>query len=80
MKPPAIFLEKEALIFPPRIDANSFFTNGSNPAFRDSGRITSKSCAAEFDSYIPYFYSTYESENESVVSPKKKVILLYINV
>ena len=34
------------------------------------------SCAVEFDSYIPYFYSTYESENESVVSEKKKVIVL----
>ena len=34
------------------------------------------SCAAEFDSYIPYFYSTYEEENESVVSGRKKVIVL----
>ena len=34
------------------------------------------SCAGEFDSYIPYFYSTYETENESVVSGKKKVIVL----
>ena len=34
------------------------------------------SCAAEFDSYIPYFYSTYESENESIVSERKKVIVL----
>ena len=34
------------------------------------------SCAGEFDSYIPYFYSTYESENESVVSDRKKVIVL----
>ena len=33
-------------------------------------------CASEFDSYIPYFYSTYESENESVVSDKKKIIVL----
>ena len=33
-------------------------------------------CAAEFDSYIPYFYSTYEEENESVVSDKKKIIVL----
>ncbi len=33
-------------------------------------------CASEFDSYIPYFYSTYEEENESVVSGKKKVIVL----
>ena len=33
-------------------------------------------CASEFDSYIPYFYSTYEEENESVVSDKKKIIVL----
>ena len=34
------------------------------------------SCAGEFDSYIPYFYSTYENENESIVSDKKKIIVL----
>ncbi|MBR1816703.1 MAG: carbamoyl-phosphate synthase large subunit [Lachnospiraceae bacterium] len=34
------------------------------------------SCASEFDSYIPYFYSTYEDENESVISDKKKIIVL----
>ena len=33
-------------------------------------------CASEFDSYIPYFYSTYEEENESVVSNQKKIIVL----
>lgn len=33
-------------------------------------------CASEFESYIPYFYSTYETEDESVVSDKKKVIVL----
>ena len=33
-------------------------------------------CASEFDSYVPYFYSTYESENESIVSDKKKIIVL----
>lgn len=33
-------------------------------------------CASEFKSYIPYFYSTYENENESVVSNKKKIIVL----
>ena len=33
-------------------------------------------CASEFDSYVPYFYSTYEEENESVVSDNKKVIVL----
>ena len=34
------------------------------------------SCASEFDSYIPYFYSTYEVENESIVSDKQKVVVL----
>lgn len=33
-------------------------------------------CASEFKSYVPYFYSTYESENESLVSDKKKIIVL----
>ena len=34
------------------------------------------SCAGEFDTYVPYFYSTYETENESVVSDRKKIIVL----
>ncbi len=33
-------------------------------------------CASEFRSYVPYFYSTYESENESEISDKKKIIVL----
>ena len=33
-------------------------------------------CASEFESYVPYFYSTYEDENESVVSNKKKIVVL----
>lgn len=33
-------------------------------------------CASEFESYVPYFYSTYEDENESVISNKKKIIVL----
>lgn len=34
-------------------------------------------CASEFTSYVPYFYSTYDlGENESVVSDKKKIIVL----
>ena len=33
-------------------------------------------CASEFESYVPYFYSTYEDENESVVTDRKKVIVL----
>lgn len=33
-------------------------------------------CASEFESYIPYFYSTYEQENESIVSDRKKIVVL----
>ncbi len=33
-------------------------------------------CAAEFEAQTPYYYSTFEDENESVVSDKKKVVVL----
>jgi len=33
-------------------------------------------CAAEFESYTPYFYSTYEEEDEGSPSNTKKVIIL----
>ncbi len=33
-------------------------------------------CAAEFEAYTPYFYSTYEKENEARVSKRKKVVIL----
>ncbi|MCJ0587726.1 carbamoyl-phosphate synthase large subunit, partial [Enterococcus cecorum] len=32
-------------------------------------------CAAEFESSTPYFYSTYEFENESIRSPKDSVLV-----
>ena len=33
-------------------------------------------CAAEFEAKTPYFYSTFETENESIPSDRKKVIIL----
>jgi carbamoyl-phosphate synthase large subunit len=33
-------------------------------------------CAAEFESYTPYLYSTYEEEDEAAPTGKKKVIIL----
>ena len=33
-------------------------------------------CSSEFDSYVPYFYSSYERENESIISDKKKIIVI----
>jgi carbamoyl-phosphate synthase large subunit len=33
-------------------------------------------CAAEFEAYTPYFYSTYGDENEARETDKKKIIIL----
>ncbi|MCU0356106.1 MAG: carbamoyl-phosphate synthase large subunit [Cyclobacteriaceae bacterium] len=33
-------------------------------------------CAAEFEAQTPYYYSTFDAENESVSSSRKKVIVL----
>jgi carbamoyl-phosphate synthase large subunit len=33
-------------------------------------------CAAEFEAYTPYYYSTYEREDESRSSEKKKIMIL----
>nr|MCR4991107.1 carbamoyl-phosphate synthase large subunit [Lachnospiraceae bacterium] len=46
-------------------------TNGIFPVYR-----MIDSCAAEFESYIPYFYSTYEDENESKPGSRESIIVL----
>ncbi len=33
-------------------------------------------CAGEFDSKTPYYYSTYESENESIVNKKPSILVI----
>ena len=33
-------------------------------------------CAAEFESATPYYYSTYADENESIVTDRKSVVVL----
>ena len=33
-------------------------------------------CGAEFEAYTPYYYSTYETEDESKVSSRKKIMIL----
>jgi len=45
--------------------------NGITPVYK-----MVDTCAGEFTSETPYFYSTYEKENESIASDKKKVIVL----
>ncbi len=45
--------------------------NGISPVYK-----MIDTCSSEFESYVPYFYSTFESENESIVTDKKKIIVL----
>ncbi|PID77430.1 MAG: carbamoyl phosphate synthase large subunit [Deltaproteobacteria bacterium] len=33
-------------------------------------------CSAEFEAYTPYYYSTYEQENEAAASGRKKIVIL----
>jgi carbamoyl-phosphate synthase large subunit len=56
-------------------------TEGKIRTFRKSNGVEAvfklvDTCAAEFKAYTPYFYSTYEDEDETVASDKKKVIIL----
>ncbi len=44
---------------------------GVRPAFK---RVDT--CAAEFESYTPYLYSTYEGECEAAPSDRKKIVIL----
>ncbi len=44
---------------------------GVTPIFK-----TVDTCAAEFEAETPYHFSTYQEENESIRSPRKKVIIL----
>ncbi len=37
---------------------------------------TVDTCAGEFEAYTPYYYSTYETEDETVSSDKKRIIIL----
>ena len=46
-------------------------TNGITPVYK-----MVDTCAGEFVSETPYFYSTYEKENESIPSSDKKIIVL----
>ena len=37
-------------------------------------------CAAEFEAKTPYYYSTFDAENESVSSPTKRKLLCWAQV
>ena len=62
----------------------SLLFNTSEQAIRDIRRSKKvepvyklvDTCAAEFEAYTPYYYSTYEQENEIRASGKRKVVIL----
>ena len=45
--------------------------NGVEPVYKSVD-----TCAGEFEAYTPYYYSTYEQENEIRISGRKKVVIL----
>ena len=45
--------------------------NGLVPAYK-----LVDTCAAEFESYTPYYYSAYEQEDEARISDRKKIMIL----
>ena len=50
---------------------NTRIDNGIRPVFK---RVDT--CGAEFESFTPYLYSTYEDEDESEATSRKKVMIL----
>jgi carbamoyl-phosphate synthase large subunit len=46
-------------------------TDGIRPAYK-----TVDTCGAEFLAHTPYLYSTYEAEDESGVTPRRKIMIL----
>ncbi|WP_226037962.1 carbamoyl-phosphate synthase large subunit [Aquibacillus saliphilus] len=56
-------------------DVDDIYTNRMEQGIRPVYKMVD-TCAAEFESETPYFYSTYEEENESVSSDRNKVIVL----
>ena len=53
------------------ISATSRIKLGLEPAYK-----LVDTCAAEFESYTPYYYSTYEQEDEARRSDRKKIMIL----
>src|ERR1700722_12631829 len=47
------------------------YTNGIRPIFK-----LVDTCAAEFESHTPYFYSSYDEEDEAPPTDKRKIIIL----
>jgi len=58
-----------------KMDEKDFYTWRTEHKIKPVFKMVD-TCAGEFESSTPYFYSTYESEDESIESDKRKVIIL----
>ena len=58
-----------------RIDEDEVFNHRKSLGIKRVYKMVD-TCAAEFESKTNYFYSTFSTENESIVSNKKKIIVL----
>ena len=81
-KMPVILLRAKKLGFSDRQLAFAMGTSENEiRAYRKSAAITPTyrlvdTCAAEFEAYTPYYYSTYGDENERRESGKRKIMIL----
>ncbi len=58
-----------------RIDEEEVYEKRRTLGIRRTYKMVD-TCAAEFEAHTPYFYSTFDTENESIVSDKKKIVVL----
>ncbi len=58
-----------------RIDEHAVTKHRLKEGIRRTYKLVD-TCAAEFEAQTPYFYSTFDQENESIPSAKKKIIVL----
>ena len=58
-----------------RVDEQAVRTRRLSEGMRPVFKLVD-TCAGEFPAETPYYYSTYETENESVVTDRKKVLIL----
>jgi len=58
-----------------RVDENTVTKHRKAMGIRRTFKMVD-TCAAEFEAQTPYFYSTFDQENESIVSDKKKIVVL----
>ncbi len=58
-----------------RVEEEQVTKHRKNMGVRRTYKIVD-TCAAEFEAQTPYFYSTFDEENESIPTDKKKIIVL----